>query len=53
MHKIQIWNWMESNPVIKELSVTTEELQKWKDISDYDKDHDTYVTTDKAWCEIK
>lgn len=53
MHKIQIWNWTESNPAIKELSVTAEELQRWKDISDYDEDRNTYATTDKAWCEIK
>ena len=53
MHTIKIWNWTESNPEIKTLTVTTEELQRWKQISEYDKSHSTYSTTDKTWYEVK
>ena len=53
MHTIKIWNWTESNPEIKILNVTTEELQKWKQISDYDESYGTHTTTDKTWYEEK
>lgn len=53
MHQIKIWNWTEHNPTVRTISVTAEELQRWKQISTYDEDRDTYAVTDKAWYEVK